>query len=247
MIKFSSDILEIKFSGGDITPEKLTLSELSSQILLFDKLIKPIIEYQNPKLPLDKSFVGLHELGNRSISLRYKIKEHKPEILAAFALLTQSIKASDTTALPLKTIDELETISKFNQKYSCKVDFGETIENSFEPIVQFSNEYLPEKEQQIKGTTTVYGKIQWIGGDKPTITLILRTGHKIDVAVRENDIDEWRAHREVGITGDAVWKGKDLRLTRLIAREIFAFDRKSPDEGFNHLKSLFSEHKFVTD
>lgn len=247
MIKLSSDILEIKFSGGNVAPEKLSLSELSSQILLLEKLIKPIIELQNPTLPIDKSFVGLHELGNRSISLRYKIKENKPEILAAFTLLTQSIKTSNTAALPLKTIDELESISKFNQKYSCQVDFGETVENKFEPVVQFSSEYLPEKEQQIKGTTTVYGKIQWIGGDKPTITLLLENGHKIDVAVDENDLAEWRAHVYVGITGDAVWKGKDLRLVKLSAKEIFSFRKSSPDDGFNHLKKLFSNQNFLTD
>lgn len=247
MVTLNSDILEIKFSGGGITPEKLSLSELSQQILLFDKLVKPIIEFQNPKLSIDKSFVGLHELGNRSISFRYKIKEHKPEILAAFALLTQSIKTNDTAALPLKTIDELEAVSKFNQKYSCRVDFGETIEDKFEPVVQFTNEYLPEKEIQVKGTTTVYGKIQWIGGDKPTITLILRDGHKIDVSIKESDIAEWRAHVEVGITGEAVWKGKDLRLVRLSAREIFPFRKLSPDDGFNHLKKLFGNHKFLTD
>jgi hypothetical protein len=247
MITLTSDILEIKFSGGEISPEKISLSELSSNILLFEKLVKPIVELQHPDLSLEKSFVGLHELGNRSISLRYKIKEHKQILLSAFAFLIQAITTDNTTSLPLKTTEELENISKFNSKYSCTVNLGETIGDEFKTYAHFTNDYIAEEQVQLKGSTTVYGKIQWIGGDKPTIKLILTNGDKLDVLITENDISNWRAHTNVGIVGDAVWKGKNLKLTKLIAKEIFLFNKLTPNEGFNHLNNLFSKHTLSTD
>jgi hypothetical protein len=247
MITLTSDILEIKFSGGEISPEKVLLSELSSNILLFEKLIKPIVELQHPDVSLEKSFVGLHELGNRSISLRYKLKEHKQILLTAFAYLIQAISANDISLLPLKTTDELENISKFNNKYSCTVDLGETIGEEFKTYAHFSDEYTAERQVQLKGSTTVYGRIQWIGGDKPTIKLILTNGDKLDVLVSEKDIANWRAHANVGIVGDAVWKGRDLKLARLTAKEIFPFNKLTPNDGFNRLKHLFSKHTLSTD
>ena len=247
MITLSSDILEIKFSGGEISPEKILLSELSTNILLFEKLVKPIVELQHPDLPLDKFFVGLHDLGNRSISLRYRIKEHKQILLAAFAFLIQSISTNDIAALPLRTVDELENISKFNSKYSCEISLGEAIGGESKTYVRFTDEYIAEKQQQVKGSTTVYGKIKWIGGDKPTITLLLTSGEIIDVAVGENDVMNWKPYTNVGIVADAVWKGKDLKLTKLVAKDIFAFNKLSPNDGFNHLKQLFSKHTLSTD
>lgn len=246
-IRLESDVLEIKFSGGDVSPEKISLSELSHHILLFERLVKPIIEAQNSDVVLDKTYVGLHELGNRSISLRYKLKEFKPLLLAAFTLVIKAIASNNVETLPAKTVEEIEAISRFNSKYSCRIEFGETIDNTFKTYANFSDDYLAEKTVSLKGSTTVYGKIQWIGGEKPTITLLLTNGDKLDVAVSEEEARKWQAYSFVGIAGDGVWKGKDLKLQRLTARDIFPFDKRNPDEGFAHLKSLFKAHKLNHD
>jgi hypothetical protein len=247
MEKLSSEILEIKFSGGDITPEKVLLSELSSNIHLLEKLLRPILEQQNPDETFDKSFIGLHELGNKSISLKYLLKAHKEKILIAFAMLIECISANTIEGLPIKTIDELESISKFNTKYSCKTELGESFGDTFKTYVNFSDEFVSEKTIQVKGNTTVYGKIQWIGGDKPTITLLLTNGEKIDVSVKESDAKAWAAYSNVGVVGEAVWRGKELKLSKLIAKEIFPFDRLSPNDGFIRLKTLFAEYALPSD
>ncbi len=247
MVKLSSDIIEIKFSGGEISPSKIALSELSHNILLLEKLIKPIIEEQQPSIQLDKTFAGLQELGNRSISLRYVIKEHKDIVLAGFALLIQCITDKNIESLPTKTVDEIQTISRFNSKYHCQVELGETVGDNFQTYVNFGDEYVAEKLLQIKGSTTVYGEIEWVGGAKPTITLVLKTGEKIDVEVTKEDAHAWQAYSNVGIVGDAVWRGKDLKLSKLVAKEIFAFNNCSPNDGFKYLKNLFKDTPLTTD
>jgi hypothetical protein len=247
MISLSSDILEIKFSGGDVSPDKISLSELSNNILLFERLVKPIIEAQNPGIVLDKTYVGFHELGNHSISLRYKLKQFKPLLIAAFSLIIEAISENKVENLPAKTVDEIEAIARFNSKYSCRIDFGETIGDEFKPYAHFSDEYVAEKTASLKGSTTVYGKIQWIGGDKPTITLVLTNGSKLDVSVTEDELKKWTAHSFVGIVGDGIWRGKDLQLQKLTAKEIFAFEKKNPNDGFEHLRKLFKNHNLNTD
>lgn len=247
MVSIKSDILEIKFSGGEISPEKISLSELASNVLLFEKLIKPIVEAENPTISFDKSYVGLQELGNRSISLRYIIKQHKELFIAAFVLLIESISTNNIERLPAKTIDEIEAVSRFNSKYSCKAEFGETVGNEFKTYAHFTDEFVAEKIAKLKGNTTVYGKIKWVGGDKPTITLILLNGDQIDVLVTEEDAQNWKPYSHVGIAGDAVWRGKDLKLSKLTAKEIFHFDKKTPKEGFSYLKQLFQDHRLSTD
>ncbi len=248
MISLNSEILEIKFSGGEISPSKISLTELSANILLFEKLVKPIVETQSPGLELEKSFVGLHELGNRSISLRYIIKQHKTTLIAAFTFLVECISSNKIEQLPLKTVDEIEAISKFNSKYSCEVQFGESVNNEFKTYADFSDEYVTQKISQVRGDTTIYGEIEWIGGvTKPTITLILTNGEKIDVEVKRDDVLNWKPYSNVGIVGEAVWKGKDLKLTKLTAKEIFEFKKLSPNEGFGYLKGLFSKYTLSTD
>ena len=101
------EILEIKFSGGGIKPEELSLNEISSKIKLLYELISPIIEEQNPGVETDSNYIGLTDVGNKSISFKYIIKKNKKIVLTAFTFLITSMNDFDISKLPPKTIETL--------------------------------------------------------------------------------------------------------------------------------------------
>ncbi len=241
----TGNILEIKFSGDDISPEKISLDELSYNILLFDKLIRPIIEQENNDISLDRSYVGFTDLGNRSISLRYIIKQNLTTVLEAFTLLLISISDKDISRLPVKTINELDKISKFNEKWNCKAEFGEFKDENFINYVGFTNEFKSEKLAQIKGETTLYGYVERAGGeDHPSLLFLLPHGEKIEVSVTKEQAASVRLYSNVGIKGEATWKGKDLKLTAFKAFEIFEFNNLNAKDGFNFLEENFGRYTF---
>ncbi|MFP5043079.1 hypothetical protein [Parasediminibacterium sp. JCM 36343] len=248
MFNIQSDILEIKFSGGDIKPDAIALSELSANILLLESLLKPLIQNSTPNFKFDSSIVGFNDLGNRSLSLRYILKSSRNVLIEAFTVLLLSVQTNDTSTLPSKTIKTLENISRFNSKYSCKVEFGETINGEFKPHANFTDQFSPEKTITVKGDTTIYGWIQWLGGTiGPTITLLLDNGETIDVTVKEEDLFNFKPHSNVGISGEATWKGSDLKLSNLVATEIWEFDKKNPEDGFKYLSKVFSDINLSTE
>ena len=241
--EIKGDIIEIKFSG-DISPEKLTLDELSKELLLLNNLIKPIIEEQFPGQILPKDFAGLVDIGNRSLSFRYLLKQQRDLAIKALTILLIAVSTGDITTLPARTIETLERTSDFNERYGVVAHFGEVLENRFVSHISFSTEFKAEKIGRLKGPTTAYGYLKWIGGDKPHARLVLNDRSEISVRLTREQAREYSRflYSFISVAGEATWKGPNLKLTSIDAEIIHAFENLSPEEGFEFLRKHLGKY-----
>jgi hypothetical protein len=242
-LELKSEILEIKFSG-DIKPETLSLEELSSELVLFNKLIKPIIEEQFPNEQIPSDIVGLLEIRNNSLSFRYLIKDGAGTVRRAFAVLLIAINTHDIGILPARTIDTLEKTSAFNERYNVTSHFGEVINNEFVSHSSFKDEFKAEKIGHIKGPTTVYGFLKWIGGDNPKAKLVLDNRSEIKIILNTQQATKCAPYlySYISVHGIGTWKGFDLKLTQIEAQEVIPFENTPPDEGFDFLRDKYGKY-----
>lgn len=172
------------------------------------------------------------------------MKQHSAIVLASLITLTDAIRNENIDSLPQKTVNEIEKISKFNSKYNCEAELGAGTGPNTMTLAKFGKQFSPENIEKVKGYTTVYGWIKWLGGDedKPKIELVLHDGEKLNVEVREEDLSNYRAHSYIGVSGNGVWKGKDLKLVSLEAKEIFVYEKKPINEAFADLRESFKNY-----
>lgn len=239
----TGDILEIKFTGA-IKPENVSLEELSKELLLLNRLIKPIIEEQFPNVKITHDYVGLLEIGNRSLSLRYLLKEQIETARRAFQIFALAVSSHAITTLPARTIEAIEKTSEFNDKYGVVAHFGEVRGNDFVSFTSFSNEFRAEKIGKIKGPTTAYGYLKWIGGDSPGAKLVLNDHSEIRLNLSREQVKEYSkfVYGFISVEGIATWKGSNLKLTSIDADIIHAFENLSPEEGFEFLRKHLGEY-----
>lgn len=238
----TSDIIEIKFSG-EIKPETVSLEELSKELLLLNRLIKPIIEERFPDEKLSSDYVGLIDIGNRSLSFRFRIKDQIELTKKAFGILLIAISTHDITTLPARTIEALERTSEFNDRHKVVAHFGQVVKDKFESITSFTDDFKAEKIAKLKGKTTAYGYLKWIGGDVPQAKLILNDRSEIKINLTKEQVKEYGhfVYSYVSVKGLATWKGANLKLTSIDADIIHAFEKLSPEEGFEFLRKHLGE------
>lgn len=242
--KVKGDIIEIKFSGNNISPDKISLEELSKELLLLNRLIKPIIEENFPQTKITSDYVGLLDIGNRSLSFRYKLKDQIEITKKAFVALLIAINTHDITTLPARTIETLEKISDFNEKHGVTAQFGEVLDKNFVAYTSFANEFKAEKISNVKGTTIAYGYLKWIGGEIPHAKLVLKDRSEIKVNLSIDQAKEYSKflYNFISVEGIATWKGVNLKLTSIDAEIIHAFENLSPEEGFDFLRKNLGEY-----
>jgi hypothetical protein len=244
MIDFSADTIVLKFTGDGISPGAVHLQEIADKVTAIERLLEPILSQDNKDVRWEKSFLGLEKLEQGSIILSYKLKQHKSILLTSLLTLATAIKDNNIDTLPGKTVHEIEKISRFNSKYNCQAELGVGKGVDTTTIASFGRQFSPDQIEKIKGYTTVYGWIRWLGGDadNPSIELVLNNGQRLTVEVNEEDLQKYRAHSYVGISGNAVWKGRELALYSLEAKEIFAYDKRPVNEAFDELREIFKDY-----
>lgn len=240
----NSDIIEIKFSGDTIKPDAVSLEELSKEILLLNRLLKPIIEETLAVSKVPGEYLGLIDIGNRSLSFRYRIKDHIETTKKAFTILLVAIANNDITTLPARTIEALEKTSDFNAKHNCVTHFGVVEKGDFVSYGSFKDNFKAEKIGTIKGPTIAHGYLKQIGGDIPSARLVLNDRSEIKINLTLDQAREYShfLYSFISVEGLATWKGVNLKLTSIEAQIVHAFEKLTPEEGFSFLRENLGKY-----
>ena len=241
-MQFDSDIVEIKFTGNEIKPDKVSLEEAAKILVSFKKLVEPILLQQNPNIDLESTYVGLVDIGDRSFSFRYVLKQHQKDIRAAVTTLLVAISTHSIAGLPDRTLAELDSISTFNKKWGTRTALGEVIDSEFSERANFFDEYQKEKIPTIQGNTVAYGKIITVGHTDPHLSVKLISGETISVFADEATIVNWRPYTWVRVEGVGVWHSKELVLKRVNATKIEEYKRVKASEGFDFLRETLGPY-----
>lgn len=237
----NSDLLEIKFTGNDISPETIELEDLAKELTLLRDLLSPIIADKHPELAHELDFLAFSDIGNRSLSYRYRIKEIRDIVLASYSALILGITQRDAGLLPYDTVLALERTSDFNAKYGSSVSFGYADgSGTFQSLASFTDEFKKEKLHWVKGWTTKYGYFRSLGETKNGRLqgkLVLASGSVVAIHLDEVTARKYRSVvlENVRISGNGTWVGASLRLTSITPTEIVPFYRTDAASGFDLL------------
>lgn len=244
-MEITSEILEFKFEGNDIKPENLTLNDIAAKLMLFNKLVVPIVEEQFPDANLPTNYVGLENIQNRSLSFRYLLKERTDLVKSAFLSLLLAVQSNEISVLPARTIETLERTSAFNSSNGTRLSFGQVVNGEFQSLVSFSDQFSAEKIPSIKGKTSIYGHVKWVGGEpNHRASIVLQDNSEIKAILTKSQATELAAYLydDVRLSGIATWKGDQLKLTEIVVQEINSFKRLSPEDGFQYLRDNLGKY-----
>ena len=161
------EIMEIKFSGENIFPETIRAKELADILANVEESLTAIILKENATINIDDLIIGLVNIEEGSAKLRFK-SSMQATVLTAFTLLVTAIAQSDYAKIPLASIKSVKAISDFTKKKNCIAEFR-THADSTEPLASITpqTEIIIPETYQIKGETTIYGKVIRVGGVSP--------------------------------------------------------------------------------
>jgi len=219
----TKDIIELCFRGEGITPENLKASEVADLITSYEEALLGVIARNNPEINTEEIFVSLIGIEENSVHLKFKPKIVGVVISAAIVINT-AIISNQYQTLPFKSVESLGKIWSFTKRRNCS---GEISGDENFPVARIS----PETEIKIsdeffyQGDTTIYGKVERVGGSIPRVRIKLD-----DDQVIYTEINQPLAKRlakdlyeEVCIKGFAKWRKENLKIEEFKVEQVIDF------------------------
>ena len=206
-----NELLELKFIGDDISPELIKAKDLAELITAFEDSILRIVLNKNPELIEENKIVGLVNIEKSSAKFRFK-PSYPSIALSAFLALSNSITQNNYSKSPLKSVESLVKISEFSKRHNCTAEFRSKI-NSPQPEAIITPSTLVEVPESlfITGETTIYGKIERVGGAKPKVMIRSEDNNLIICDISEEMAQQLghKLYKISGFVGSAKWRSDD--------------------------------------
>ena len=239
MIKSEQEFIELSFRGEGIIPENLSSSEVAEIISSYECAIMSLIARDNPEINLDDVFISLIGIEENSVHLKFKPK--LDIILSAAFVINTAIISNHFETLPYRSVDSLNRIWTFTRNRNCS---GEISGNNL-PRAKIS----PDSEIKVtedffyKGETTIYGRVERVGGAVPRVRIKLD-----DDQVIYSDVSETMAknlarqlYTEVCLKGLAKWRKEDLQIEDFLIEQVEEFKEISFTESISELRKLIGQ------
>ncbi|AFN73830.1 hypothetical protein MROS_0587 [Melioribacter roseus P3M-2] len=238
------DIFELRFAGDDIKPENIRAKDLAEVISAFEDSLLKLILKDNRELNEEKIIIGLVDVENGSAKLKFK--STIPEItLSALLLISTSISKNDFSQLPSSSIRSLKTISDFTKKRNCVAEFrANPLEEK--PLASINKETSIEipDTHYIIGETSIYGRVERVGGVKPKVMIRLTDNNLISCDVSEEVAKKLgqNLYKMIGFVGKAKWLAENYSLENFEIEDVIEYEETSLLQGLDELSSLIGEY-----
>lgn len=238
------ELMEIKFSGENIFPETIRAKELADILANVEESLTAIILKENAGINAEELVIGLVNIEEGSAKLRFK-SSMQAMALTAFALLSTAIMQGDYSKMPLNTIKSVKAISDFTKKRNCIAEFR-TRADSAEPLASITpqTEIIIPETVQIKGETTIYGKVIRVGGVSPKAMIKLTDKQTVYCDIKE-DLAKSIGHKLyswVGLSGMATWNTEDYSLESFKIDKITEYEDIPITKSISELSSAVGKH-----
>lgn len=237
------EILQLRFEGNGISPDKVKPSEISELINEFQNVLLSTIKQEHREIDITSLLFSLDSIRKESLGINFKalqetiLPDIRQAVVGAYLLITTSINTKDFSNLNSNSISSLKKIAAFSKKYSCNGHFnrnGETL-STITPTTEIRESQIP----LLKGTTTIYGEVIDVGAN---IHLKLNDGSKlyIDVDKKVSKQLGTRLWDYVGLRGIAKWDPVTFKIIEFKYTEILEFSPGSVSQTFSDLRELTS-------
>ena len=233
-------VFQLRFTGGGVTPETVSAGELADLLLAAEAAIVGVALHRNPTLNPDDIVVGLVGIENRSLGLKFS--SPIPDIIApAYEELTTSVRSRSFRGLASKSIRGIRVIAEFTTSRKCRAQFWNGTEAATTPLAEIAEGFeksLPES-QFIRGETTIYGKVERVGGVDPKVRVRLSEHEVVSCYLNQVLAKELgkRLYAEVGLRRQATWDAEDHSLVYFRVEEFLPYREGKTASAFDELRA----------
>lgn len=238
--------LELRLAGQQsVRPGLIRSKEVAELIDAFEDVIASVVVAKHPDIPKDRVVVGLREVLDQSVGLRFQPNIQELTIPAAREV-ANAISDQEITSLPLGAIDGIRKISRFVKRYKCNAEIY--TQNGRRDLL---STITPETEipeiSPFQGETTLYGEITRVGGKKPKIQFQDISGKIIYCGIYDGEnrsFDEIKAiakkagnllYSKTALYGLAEWNSKSFELVRFDVIDILDYQEVSLSDSIGEL------------
>lgn len=237
----TKDILQLKFDGNGINPDKVLPSEICDLVYEFQNALLCTIKESHPEIDTQAVLFSFDSIKNESLGINFKaIEEHvlpeiKNVVVASYILIATSINTQDYSSLNQDAIGSLKKIVGFSKKYQCNGQLnrnGETL-----TTITPNTEIKDKKTISIKSNLTIYGEIVEVGNN---VHLRLNEGYNVYIDV-DKTVSKKLATKLwefVGIKGIGKWDTNTLKITEFKYLDILDYSPGNISRTFSELREV---------
>lgn len=242
MTKENPDVAEFLFRlhGGGVDPYSFSSKEVAEVIIHLESAFKTLLAAENGKQS-EQFFISLVGVVDASNGL--KLVPNIPSLFTtAFLIITSALASQDYSALPTKSIEDLQQVRKVIRAKGCEGDF--VYQNKVVATIKPSTKIDIAATGIIQGETILYGEVTRIGGREPRARIELDTGQIIFCNVKQAvaRLLGAKLYTKVALKGYATWTVSDYKLTDFRIESFTDFIPVPPVEAFDRLRNILGPY-----
>jgi hypothetical protein len=225
-----NDILQLRFEGNGINPDKVKPSEICDLIIELQNALNATIKQQHPEIDTDEVLFSLEGIRDKSLAINLKalaesiLPEIKNTVVSCYLTIAFSVKDNDLTNLHPAAVQAVKKVSAFSKKYECNGQFNHNEEtvSTITPLTE-----LKEKKPYIvKSTIRIYGEVVDVGSN---VHIKLNDGTTLYVVTTKENSKRLGASLwdVVGLVGVAKWDSETLKIHEFRLTEILDYNPKT--------------------
>ena len=235
-MKFNQkDVLELRLSGRGMTPTALKATEVGELISAYEGALLHVIQRNHPEVNIDSVVISLVAIEQNSAHYCF-LPNIKDVVFGAATIINNAIMGNNLPALPYKTVEALEEIWKFTKRKNCQAEFVipalPTATITPENPVQITEAFFYE------GETTIYGRIERVGGAIPRVRIKLDNDQVLFLDITETIAKKLanRLYENVVLKGLAKWRKENFMIEDFKIEDIQYFEATIMQDAIESLK-----------
>ena len=238
-MKKGEDIFTLKFHGDGIHPDSFSAKELGNILIKIEDSVKAIIDENYPKSDPEKCFISLVGVADESESLAIKAFG-QPDIELAFTDFGQSFNNDSYINLPYKAYTGVRHLHSVVQSKRCDLVVVHRKQNLGE--LSYNIELKKPDDYLIRINTTIFGKLQKIGGKKPRLWIELDNGKTVSLKLTKEQASALknRLYETISLKGSAKWNPLNDGLSSFLLSDITNYTPGYVLTGIRELREITS-------
>lgn len=206
-----NEAIEIRLRGEGVKPGLIRSRELAEILSAVEDIVIAETVRRDPNAKREDIIVGLYEIADESIGLKFKTTLAAIAI-PAFVAASHSVSIGEFGQLSPLSLKPLQVIAGFAKRHDAIAEFK--VGTSSTPIAEITPLTFIPKEPKIAGSTEIIAKVLRVGGKVPKAMLELQDGMVIYCEIPvERAIELGHQLYETALfTGNAVWNAATFDL-----------------------------------
>lgn len=232
----SETYLELRFAG-DVGPADFRARDVATALKEFESLVRETLRREDNDVNPEDITVGLVQVKEGSNALRFK-SSHQSKVLALLSVVGKALAEKRYDDLSDKQRSKLKGIQKVGSRYDSPSQFGCAQEGEHRDVlgvIEIEDEIPGPK--MIRGMTTLYGRVERVGGKEPKVHVRTRDNETVIISLEQEQARQLanQLYEMVGLRGEAEWFVETGQIDSFKLGEIIEYSGGGVAEGFEKL------------